>query len=179
MPSQRHQRGFTLVELMVVVVIVGVLSVLAVTGYRKYTASARNAEAVQFLGAIRAAQETYFQAFGQYCGDENVATWPVVDADTYKLKKLWGEPPGTWGDLGVRSPGRVWFVYNIAAGAAGDAVPGGMQVAVPGGAANPIQSNDKAWYVANARGDHTQDGVLSLFEVTSEKPDVFSANEKE
>ena len=178
MSSQQHQRGFTLVELMVVVVIVGVLSVLAVTGYRKYTVSARNAEATQFLGAVRAAQEVYFQGFGQYCGDGNVATWPA-DPLPFDEKKLWGEPPGAWGALGVRSPGRVWFKYSMAAGAAGDAVPGAMQVPTPGGAANPIQDNSKPWYVVNGRADHTRDGVLSLFEVTSEKPDVFSANEKE
>ena len=34
---------------MIVVVIIGVLAVLAITGYRKYTYAARNAEAVQFL----------------------------------------------------------------------------------------------------------------------------------
>ena len=53
---------------MIVVVILGVLSVVAITGYRKYVYSARNTAAIQFLGAVRAAQEAYFQSFGQYCG---------------------------------------------------------------------------------------------------------------
>jgi prepilin-type N-terminal cleavage/methylation domain-containing protein len=71
MKHRSRVRGFTLVELMVVVVILGVLAVLALFAYRKYTYAARNSEAVQFLGGVRAAQESYFQSFGQYCGTLN------------------------------------------------------------------------------------------------------------
>ncbi|HEY6078698.1 MAG TPA: prepilin-type N-terminal cleavage/methylation domain-containing protein, partial [Polyangiaceae bacterium] len=49
-------RGFTLVELMIVVVLVAVLSALAVYGVRKYILTSKTGEAVQMLGAIRAAQ---------------------------------------------------------------------------------------------------------------------------
>ena len=54
-------RGFTLVELMIVVAIVGVLAVLAIYGVRKYIANSKTTEARNSLGEIKNDQASAYE----------------------------------------------------------------------------------------------------------------------
>jgi prepilin-type N-terminal cleavage/methylation domain-containing protein len=56
----KRAKGFTLVELVIVIVIVGILSIVAVPIYRGYTRKAMGTEAKSLLGSIQTAQKVYY-----------------------------------------------------------------------------------------------------------------------
>jgi len=63
---RRNQRGFTLVELMIVVIIVGILAAVAIPMYQGATERAKASEAVAALGTVRGAMRVYYAEHGTY-----------------------------------------------------------------------------------------------------------------
>jgi type IV pilus assembly protein PilE len=58
------QKGFTLLELIVVIIIIGILGTLGFTQYTRVIERGRTAEAKAILGQMRTAQEAYNLEYG-------------------------------------------------------------------------------------------------------------------
>lgn len=64
--SSQSQKGFTLLEVMIVVVIIGILAAIAYPSYQEYVRRANRAEGQAFLQNIAARQERYFSQNYEY-----------------------------------------------------------------------------------------------------------------
>lgn len=59
------KRGFTLIELMIVVVIIGILAALAIYGVQKYVSNSKSAEARMMLGRMSKDMLTFYEGENQ------------------------------------------------------------------------------------------------------------------
>ena len=64
----KNKKGFTLIELMIVVAIIGILAAIAIPDFLKFQARAKQSEAKTNLGAIFTTQVAYFGEYSTYAG---------------------------------------------------------------------------------------------------------------
>ena len=62
------QKGFTLIELMIVVAIIGILAAIAVPAYQDYTIRSRVSEGASLAGATKTAIDVMFSETGNLSG---------------------------------------------------------------------------------------------------------------
>lgn len=67
--SKDRNRGYTLIELMVVVIIIGVIAALTIPRFMACSAFPKTAEARQILKQIHVQQRAYRQEYGTYWGN--------------------------------------------------------------------------------------------------------------
>ncbi|EMT8424568.1 pilin [Neisseria gonorrhoeae] len=78
------QKGFTLIELMIVIAIVGILAAVALPAYQDYTARAQVSEAILLAEGQKSAVTEYYLNNGKWPADNGAAG--VASASTIKGK---------------------------------------------------------------------------------------------
>jgi type IV pilus assembly protein PilA len=63
---QKIQKGFTLIELMIVVAIIGILAAIAIPAYSDYTERAKVSELVTIASACKGSMTEYYQSEGTF-----------------------------------------------------------------------------------------------------------------
>ncbi|EMT3373703.1 pilin, partial [Neisseria gonorrhoeae] len=83
------QKGFTLIELMIVIAIVGILAAVALPAYQDYTARAQVSEAILLAEGQKSAVTEYYLNHGEWPennGDAGVASSPTDIKGKYVQK---------------------------------------------------------------------------------------------
>jgi type IV pilus assembly protein PilA len=71
--TNRIQKGFTLIELMIVVAIIGILAAIAIPAYQDYTIRSQVSEGLAMAGAAKAAVAETFAQTGAWPADNTAA----------------------------------------------------------------------------------------------------------
>ena len=86
---RNQQKGFTLVEMMIVVAVIAILSAIAIPAYNDYIRTSRHTEGINEIAAIQLAQEEFFLENNTYFG-------PTAQAGANASDELYGLTGGLW-----------------------------------------------------------------------------------
>jgi len=113
---RKGQKGFTLIELMIVVAIIGILAAIAIPNFLRFQLKSKTSEGKVNLAAIRTAEESYLAEFGRYVA---AAVTPTGTVGPQKL--AWPPPTVTtpFDTVGWQPEGDVFFQYAVGIGGAG------------------------------------------------------------
>ncbi len=103
--QKQLQKGFTLIELMIVIAIVGLLATLAVPRYMDYTKRAKLAEALAALDAAKLPVAEYYMTNGKMPGSMTLST----QSSTYVASVAYANKSDTEGYVTVTLQGDSSF----------------------------------------------------------------------
>lgn len=82
--SLRNNKGFSLVELMVVVAIIGILAAIAIPNFQRFTAKAKQSEAKSALSSLYTAERAFQAEWQTYAGSFNVVGYKPTGTMRYE-----------------------------------------------------------------------------------------------
>lgn len=79
----RMQRGFTLIELMIVVAVLGIIAAIALPSYLEHVKAGKRGEAMSGIGKRQLLQERWRAEHTSYATDAQLATLDALETSSY------------------------------------------------------------------------------------------------
>lgn len=102
-------KGFTLIELMIVVAIIGILAMIAMPSYQDYTKRAYVAEGLNLAGSVKLAIEEHFATTGSMDNPDNIQP-QGTSVKGQAVDAIWAELSET--DITRKPVGWVYIFFN-------------------------------------------------------------------
>ncbi len=153
------QKGFTLIELMIVVAIIGILAAVAIPAYGDYTARAQAAEAFTLMDGLKTPLTELYTSSGEFAIDpKGVSGVTGITTGKYVANVIAGGSTAAAGTAALTGNAGTFSVVALF-------MTSGVSsrlLAVPGPAAVHMYYNptDGSWSCAN--GDGTKDNTTSV-----------------
>lgn len=142
------QKGFTLIELMIVVAIIGILAAIALPAYQDYTIRAQVSEGPTLAEGLKLALADYYTTNGAWPADETFVGFTAPPSGTYvtQIKGAGGSMVITYGNKANKNVAGGILTIGAAVDGDGDiawvcgtgTVPAGFVAAAAGGITAPL-----------------------------------------
>jgi type IV pilus assembly protein PilA len=135
------QKGFTLIELMIVIAIIGILAAIAIPAYQDYTIRAQVTEGLNLASSLKAGVSEFYA---------NNGTWPtLVKGNVAGSLGNIADPSGKYvSDIAINTAGTLVITYSSAGGFVANAKLDTLTLAlqpVLSGAAVATGNEDVIW----------------------------------
>jgi prepilin-type N-terminal cleavage/methylation domain-containing protein len=113
MKNLKQQRGFTVIELMVVAVIVGILLTLVLTTHAGIAQKERNTERERDIAELRDGLEAYYYLYSKYptLTELNNTSWRSTNMKSID-KEVYRDPSGKSYNL-IAKPAKAVYAYAV------------------------------------------------------------------
>src|SRR5579863_10379716 len=109
------RRGFTIVELLIVIVVIGILALLVITTYSGIQAKARNAKRQTDIQSLQTQLEAFFSQNSYYPSltDMNSSSWRTTNMKSLDPNALIDPSNATQSNTLVSAPAAKSYAYKV------------------------------------------------------------------